>query len=189
MTHPSVVAPSFNVASPDCAEAFFAGRSPRCVGLHHAATLADLRAVLQRHRSGAVQPATLDLIGHSTRHHHLLRLGGTPIDMLDPAVAQFFRNLARDGLLGDGKIVALRLLGCETAVSEAGRRTLRMLAQVLGLPVYGTRVPLLKSHSNATGFNAVFNHLLVEAAQLTRAAKRLERLAQPGSQLPADPPP
>ena len=31
----------------------------------------------------------------------------------------------------------MRLLGCQTAVTEAGRRTVRMLAQVLRLPVYG----------------------------------------------------
>jgi hypothetical protein len=161
--------PSVNVASPDCAEAFYAGRYARCVDLHHAATLTDLRAVLTRHAGGAARPATLDLIGHSTRHHHLLRLGGTPIDMLDPVVARFFRTLARDGLLSDAKIVALRLLGCQTAVTEAGQRTVRMLAHVLRLPVYGTRVPLLKSHSNATGFNAVFNHLLVEATHLPAA--------------------
>lgn len=167
MTNPSAtLVPSFNVASPDCAEGFYAGLHARCVGLHHAATLADLRSLLERHRGRAVQPATLDLIGHSTRHHHLLRLGGTPIDLLEPAVARFFRTVARDGLLDAGKIVAVRLLGCETAVTEAGQRTLRMLAQILRLPAYGTRVPLLKSHSNEAGFNPVFSHLLVEAAHL-----------------------
>jgi hypothetical protein len=174
VTDSSVLAvPSVNVASPDCAEAFYAGRYARCVELHHAATLADLRAVVVRRAGGAVGPATLDLIGHSTRHHHLLRLGDTPIDMLDPTVARFFRTLARDRLLGNAKILALRLLGCQTAVTEAGRRTVRMLAQVLRLPVYGTRVPLLKSHSTAAGFNAVFHHLLVEATQLPAAERTL----------------
>jgi hypothetical protein len=48
-----------------------------------------------------------------------------------------------------------------------------MLAQVLRLPVYGTRVPLLKSHSTAAGFNAVFHHLLVEATQLPAAERTL----------------
>jgi len=163
---PATEAAPFNVASPDCAEDFYAGRHARCVRLHHAATLADLHAVLRRHRRRTARPATLDLIGHSTRHHHLLRLGDTPIDMLDPVVARFFRALARDGLLDEARIVAVRLLGCETAVTEAGRRTVRMLAHVLRLPVFGTRVPLLKSHSEAVGFNPVFSHLLVEAADL-----------------------
>jgi hypothetical protein len=63
-------------------------------------------------------------------------------------------------------IVAVRLLGCETAVTDTGRRTLRMLARTLDLPVFGTLVPLLKSHSNADGFSPAFSHILVEASTL-----------------------
>jgi hypothetical protein len=156
-----------NVASPDCAEAFFAGRSPRCVNLHHAGSLAELRDVLECRLDEVVSPATLDLIGHSTRDHHLLRLGATPIDMLDRAVARFFRSLADADLLPRLQISAVRLLGCETAVTDSGQRTLRMLSQTLRLPVYGTQKPLYKSHSNALGFNCVFAHILVEASALT----------------------
>jgi hypothetical protein len=43
---------------------------------------------------------------------------------------------------------------------------MRMLAAVLDRPVFGTRVPLLKSHSNAAGFDLAFRHVLVEAAEL-----------------------
>ena len=156
-----------NIASPDCAEAFFAGAVPRCVRLHHAASLAELGDVLRGLLDGPAAPTTLDLIGHSTRGHRLLRLGRTPVDMLDPAVVRFFRHLARAELLPRLGIVAVRLLGCETAVTEAGRRTLRMLTYTLDLPVYGTRVPLLKSHSNADGFDPAFVHVLVEAAALS----------------------
>ena len=159
--------PPFNVASPDCAETFFAGRAPRCVDLRHAGSLGELRSVLQSRLDEPVSPSTLDLIGHSTREHHLLRLGDTPIDMLDPYVNRFFRELAGSRLLARLQIVAVRLLGCETAVTDSGRRTLRMLAQTLRLPVFGTEVPLLKSHSNADGFNPAFIHLLVEATPLT----------------------
>ena len=60
-------------------------------------------------------------------------------------------------------MVAVRLLGCETAVTDSGRRTLRMLARALGRPVFGTLVPLLKSHSNANGFNPAYAHLLVDS--------------------------
>ncbi|MET3426676.1 hypothetical protein BJ973_005888 [Actinoplanes tereljensis] len=157
--------PPLNVASPDCAKAFYAGLHPRCVRLHHAAGLADLRRVLARHRAAGL--ITLDLIGHSTRHHHLLRLGATPIDMLNPVVARFFRTLTLPPT-----IAAVRLLGCETAVSDAGRRTLRLLAHALRIPVYGTLAPLLKSHSNADGFDPAFRHLLVEAAALPTGAGR-----------------
>jgi hypothetical protein len=158
---------SLNVASPDCAEQFFAGRAARCVDLHHAGSLPELRQVLERHRADATSPTTLDLIGHSTRHHHLLRLGGTPIDMLDRGVARFFHALADDTLLERLGVVAVRLLGCETAVTDGGRRTLRMLARTLRLPVYGTLVQLTKSHSTAEGFDPTFAHILVEASALS----------------------
>jgi hypothetical protein len=52
-------------------------------------------------------------------------------------------------------------------MTDSGQRTLRMLAQSVHLPVFGTRVPLLKSHSNADGFNPALTHLLVEATPLT----------------------
>ncbi|HKT01370.1 MAG TPA: hypothetical protein VJT31_17745 [Rugosimonospora sp.] len=158
---------SLTVASPDCAEAFFAGRVARCVDLRHAGSLGELRDVLDHEVGHAPDgPAVLDLVGHSTRGHRLLRLGHTPIDMLDPAVSRFFRDLARRRLLPRLRIVAVRLLGCETAVTEAGQRTIRTLSRTLGVPVYGTRKPLLKSHSNRGGFDPAFTHLLVEASEL-----------------------
>lgn len=166
MTMPAPVT-SINVASPDCAEAFFSGRAARCENLQHAGSLAELRDILQLRLPDRTSQATLDLIGHSTRDHHLLRLGDTPIDMLDPGVARFFRGLAKDRLLPHLQIAAVRLLGCETAVTDSGQRTLRMLAQTLRVPVFGTQTPLLKSHSNADGFNPAFTHVLVEASALT----------------------
>ena len=64
--------------------------------------------------------------------------------MLDPAVARFFRALADTRLLPRLQIAAVRLLGCQTAVTNSGQRTMRMLAQTLRLPIYGTQKPLLK---------------------------------------------
>jgi hypothetical protein len=123
-----------------------------------------LRAVLEgRARGAAPGPVTLDLIGHSTRGHRLLRLGRTPVDMLDPAVAGFFRTLAGDGTLTRNAVSAVRLIGCETAVTETGQRTMRMLARVLGLPVFGTVVPLVKSHFGAAGFDPAFSGILTAA--------------------------
>ncbi|MGE5285764.1 MAG: hypothetical protein ACM3ML_00880 [Micromonosporaceae bacterium] len=101
---PATVRP-FNVASPDCAEAFFSGRAARYVKLQHAASLTELRPVLEGRVRGTVSPATLDLIGHSTREHHLLRLGRTPINMLDPCVARFFCELAGSGP-DNGRVVS-----------------------------------------------------------------------------------
>src|SRR5205807_911213 len=70
-------------------------------------------------------------------------------------------------LLARLRVTAVRMLGCETAVTDAGQRTLRMLSQTLRLPVFGTTKPLLKTHSNGAGFDPAFAHILIEAAALT----------------------
>jgi hypothetical protein len=159
------------VASPDCAEDFFSGPVARVVHLHHAGSLRQLRAVLDD-RSPVAGPVTLDLIGHSTAQHHLLRLGNTAIDMLDRTVAGFFTDLAATGLLPRLGITAVRLLGCETAVTDAGQRTLRLLTATLRVPVYGTSKPLMKSHSDAAGFRSAFSHLLIEASATNERSSR-----------------
>jgi hypothetical protein len=152
---------SMNVASPDCARGFFAGRVARCTTLHQAAGLTELRDVLTT-APWPPGPVHLDLIGHATRGPHLLRLGRTPIDMLDREVARFFTTLAADRILDRHDVVAVRLLGCQTAVTDPARRTLRMLSRVLGIPTYGTLVPLLKSHSDAAGLSPRFAHVLAQ---------------------------
>ena len=60
----------------------------------------------------------------------------------------------------------MRLLGCETAVSRSGRRTLRLLACTLRIPVFGATKPLLKSHYDQLGFDPAFASVLVEASEL-----------------------
>ena len=156
---------SLNIISPDAEDLFF-GAVARCADLHRASSLDDLRAVLERQLDGPTSPAFLDLLGHSTRHHHLLRLGDTVIDMLDPVVARFFRSIADDHLLSRLQAVAVRLLGCETAVSPSGSRTLRLLARTLRIPVFGAIKPLMKSHYDELGFNPTFANVLVEASEL-----------------------
>jgi len=156
-------AQSLNVISPDVEELFF-GEVARCADLHRASSLAELRAVLEGRLGIPALPVTLDLIGHSTRDHHLLRLGDDRIDMLDPVVARFFRSVADDHLLSRLDVVAVRLLGCETAVSASGKRTMRLLARTLRVPVFGTIKPLMKSHYEKLGFNPAFAHVLVEAS-------------------------
>jgi hypothetical protein len=154
-----------NVISPNIEPLFF-GPVTRCAERHRANSLGDLRAVLEDRLGHPGSAVMLDLIGHSTRDHHLLRLGDTPIDMLDPVVARFFQALAGDHLLLRLGVVAVRLLGCETAVSPEGRRTLRLAARTLRLPVFGTTRPLMKSHYDELGFNPAFAHVLVESSQL-----------------------
>jgi hypothetical protein len=64
----------------------------------------------------------------------------------------------------------VRLLGCETAVSPGGQRTLRLLAQTLRVPVFGATRPLMKSHYDERGFNPAFARVVVEAAELARGS-------------------
>ena len=156
-------------AEPD---ATLAGIAGRCASTHAVSSLPELYQLLdgpQRDRVSA-----LNLLGHSTRGHHYLRIGGTAIDMLDPGVARFFERLAASGVLQRRGITALRLLGCETAVEIAGQRTIARLAHVLGVAVYGTRKPLLKAHYDRRGFDPTFAGLLVEAGELPRPRRRLE---------------
>lgn len=162
--HDATVTASLNVISPDAEHVFF-GLIERLTGLHRASSLAELRAVLERvDRPDA--PITLDLIGHSTRDHHLLRLGDDRVDMLEPAVARFFRSLVADGLLERLNVAAVRLLGCETAVAAGGKRTMRLLAAAIGRPVFGATRTLGKSHYDERGFNPVFGRILVEASRV-----------------------
>src|SRR5262245_17647358 len=155
------------VLSPD-AEPVFRRGVARYTTVYRAGSLLELRDVLESLRGQPYGGArSLDLLGHSTSGHHLLRLGRTPIDMLNPAVSRYFQGLAASELLPALGISAVRLLGCETAVTDAGHRTIRMLARALGMPVYGTLVPLVDRHWQGDLFNPAFAHLLVEASALT----------------------
>ena len=153
---------SLNIVSTDVESLLF-GPVQQRAGFHRVASLGDVRAVLEGRTGVPGQRVNLDLIGHSTRDHHLLLLGDTPVDMFDRGVAQWFRSLAADQLLERLGVVAVRLLGCETAVSTGGRRTMRLLASTLRVPVFGASKPLMKSHYDELGFNPAFAHVLVEA--------------------------
>jgi hypothetical protein len=98
-------------------------------------SLREVRQALDAYGARPPAPAvSVDLHGHSTRDHRLLRLGETVIDALDPLVRRFFEEVERSQVLAAMNAVSLRLLGCETGVSPSGQRTLRMLAEILGLP-------------------------------------------------------
>lgn len=129
------------------------------------ASLQDLTHALEVHAAAPrVEALTVDLVGHSTRDHQLLRLGTTTIDALDLGVLRFFEGLARSSALRELNVACVRLLGCETAISGSGQRTLRLLASVLGIPVYGTLKRIRRTHHTERGFNPVFQHILVEAS-------------------------
>ena len=106
----------------------------------------------------------LDLIGHSTRDLQVVRLGRDPIDMFDPKVDRFFRQLAGDRIPQRLDLRAVRLLGCATASRPSGQRTMVRLARVLGVRVFGTTKMLMRCHYTERGFNPLFERAcLVEA--------------------------
>src|SRR5688500_12915901 len=114
---------------------------------------------------------TLDLIGHATSDG-LLVLGTWELDGDRAPVRAFFRHLADQDVLARLGITAVRLLGCETACGDAGRRTLRTLAETLVVPVYGTTAMIYSAHYERAGFRAECAHLLASSdsvAQVSRA--------------------
>lgn len=125
---------------------------------------ADLEAALGGLLRMPATPRTLDLIGHSTPNKSLLTLGDWVIDAGSSTVTAFFRELAEQQVLSRLGVTALRLLGCNTAQTGQGKATLRALARILELPVYGTTEPIFASHYDEHGYRADFAHHLVEAA-------------------------
>src|SRR5262245_43601047 len=76
-----------------------------------ATSLADVTRALEVQAARPPVPAiTVDLIGHSTRDHQLLRLGSSTVDALDLGVLRFFEAIARRGILRDINAVCVRLL-------------------------------------------------------------------------------
>jgi hypothetical protein len=160
------------IFSSDAIEDMMTSEPESCLGRHRVTSLADMRRVLET-LVPAEQPRTLDLIGHSTRDAKLLRLGKTVVDMADVRIAQFFERLAGEHL-ARLQIVAIRLLGCETAVEVVGQKTIRSLTRLVGVKVYGTRKMITKTHYKPDGFDETFADIaLVEASYLPNPSRRL----------------
>jgi hypothetical protein len=130
------------------------------VGAHLVETRSDIEALLGilLAMPRSVEPRTLDLIGHSTASSALLQIGRWVIDAKHPTVKAFFRELADQEVLPRLNVNAVRLIGSKTAETVEGRRTLTMLAEILGVPVYGAVGPVFAANFDATGF--VDNELL-----------------------------
>lgn len=123
-------------------------------------------------------PKTLDLVGHSVAGTGALQLGDWIIDTARAGVTAFFRELAELDVLPRLGIHAVRLLGCRTAESAQGRRTICTLSEILGLEVHGTTGIVFANHYNAHGFDDAWRFLLVGASDLRRS------LADPASTNP-----
>ncbi|MCX5747218.1 MAG: hypothetical protein NT062_32510 [Proteobacteria bacterium] len=111
-------------------------------------------------------PKTLDLIGHSTPGKSLLLLGDWVIDAANPTVTAYFRELADQEVFPRLGITALRLLGCRTADTGAGRATILALADLLGVEVFGTRGLIYAAHYDARGFADERRYALVGSREL-----------------------
>lgn len=111
-------------------------------------------------------PRPLDLIGHAAEDDRLLRLGDLVIDGRDPDVICLFHDLRHRGRLARLHVGAVRLLGCCTAITSAGRATVLALADVLGLPVYGTNQRVHSLHFGPVGLKPRYRHLLVSDREL-----------------------
>ncbi|HUJ58727.1 MAG TPA: hypothetical protein VLX92_09550 [Kofleriaceae bacterium] len=122
----------------------------------------ELEAALAR-ASKAQTWRALDLIGHATPEG-VLQLGDWVIDTADPEVVAWWRGAGCE--LERLGIDELRLLGCSTAISARGRATVAMLADVLGLEVYGTRAGVFSAQFQRDGFSQVWRHVLLPASQL-----------------------
>jgi hypothetical protein len=120
--------------------------------------------------------ATLDLIGHSVKAGQLLRLGASVIDMLDPAIEAFFRKLAGSGVLSRLHITTLRLLACHSAVQPTAQRTIKRLASVLEVRVFGATKSLGRTHYDEVGFDPTFDHLLIDDSRLPKQLDRSRTL-------------
>ncbi len=144
-----------------------------CAHFHRVGSLAELRELLLTlPASDPPEPVTLDLLGHSGSAAKLFQLGSSTINPCDRRVDLFFRDLARDRVLARLGVVALRLIGCETAVTPGGQYTLRRLAATLHIPVFGTTKMIMKSHYTAGGFDPRFARILAEAATLPTEHRR-----------------
>jgi hypothetical protein len=93
----------------------------------------------------AGQGQTLDLVGYATPDK-LLAFGDWTIDADDRAVVAFFRELAEHEVLPRLGIAAVRLLGSLTGATSRGMGSLRTLAKLLGVEVYGTTELVFASH-------------------------------------------
>lgn len=118
---------------------------------------------------------TLDLIGHSSASQSLLELGAWTIDGDDPRVIRFFRGLAGNDVFRRLGIHAIRLLGCETATTKAGRTTIRTLAAATQLEVYGTRTMIGAQQYERSGFSDAYAHVLVSSSDIRQESAPVTR--------------
>ncbi len=129
----------------------------------------DIEAVLSRlarDQRVAPTPRTLDLIGHSTPDRSLLMVGDWVVDGTSTKVLSFFRGLVDEEVLSRLGIRAIRLLGCETAVTQAARHTIVALSNLTEVEVFGTTQMIDEKEYVADGF--ANDSILVSSSDIRR---------------------
>ncbi|HET9986977.1 MAG TPA: hypothetical protein VFQ65_00615 [Kofleriaceae bacterium] len=96
-------------------------------------------------------PRVLDLVG-MTGHDKLLTFHGRALDTRIGRVRANYRELAEQGVLARLDVVAVRLVGCMSAVGEPARRTIAQLAEIMDVEVSGTTELVTVDDLTATGF-------------------------------------
>lgn len=141
------------------------GTHPRLANatrVHSLAELAQQLATIELDEG----PRTLDLVGHTTRAAKLMRLGTTIVDLTVPTVIDTIEGMTAS--IKRCHIVAVRLLGCDSATTLPGQLTIKLLAHMWRVPVWGSRKMISKSHFDREGLHPSFAPLLlVEGSQMT----------------------
>ncbi|MBX3155734.1 MAG: hypothetical protein KF773_07030 [Deltaproteobacteria bacterium] len=107
---------------------------------------------------GRITHGTFDLVGHSIGPEYLLELSdGSVLD--EKAVVTRLSGFFTSPEFKSLGIAHIRLLGCSTAASDAGKRVLKALHDLTGCNVSGTREPVTNADFTVDGF--ISTHLLV----------------------------
>lgn len=129
----------------------------RRVAADHALAFADREALVERLLAMSNQlpagPRVLDLVG-MTGHDKLLTFHGRPLDTRIGRVRASARGLVDQGVIARLDVVAVRLVGCMSAVGEPARRTIAQLAEILDVEVTGTTELVTVDDFDAAGFGS-----------------------------------
>ncbi len=136
--------------------------------IENAHAVADLAGLEQKlvELAGEHQPPDteqwLDLIGHA--YEGVLQLGTSAIEN-DPSRMRVFAKTCKSALQAL-RVTKVRLLGCGTASTPAGRDAIRALKTALeneqlpGIDVLGTTVPISSHNFDAAGLKSTFKGIV-----------------------------
>ncbi len=122
------------------------------------AGLAELDALLRLEATGGRSVDCLELFGHSYGPDSVLVIGNDEINPFEWQVELALGRLRT--ALGDCRCREVRLLGCETAATEAGRRAIERISELVGVPVRGTTVSLGPGDVGRVGLAESFERYL-----------------------------